>query len=87
MRVQQFVHEALFALSAMQQTIEVYIRTYVYLQYIRSTSILPSCSSTRLAYEDLSAAQKRAEQQQLRDLNPHQQKQLERLGMGVGRVR
>lgn len=45
------------------------------------------CRSTRLAYEDFTAAQKRAEQQQLRDLNPHQQKQLERLGMGVGRVR
>ena len=50
-------------------------------------AVISLCRSTRLAYEDFTAAQKRAEQQQLKDLNPHQQKQLERLGMGVGRVR
>ena len=50
-------------------------------------AVISLCRSTRLAYEDFTAAQKRAEQQQLRDLNPHQQKQLERLGMGGGRVR
>ena len=41
--------------------------------------------SARLAYEDLTAAQKKAEQQ-MKDMNPQKKKQMERLGMGVGHV-